>query len=315
MTAVRDVVIVGGGPGGFTAAVYAGRANLAPLVFTGAPTEDDPLRLPGGQLATTTDVENFPGFPDPIPGPELMDRMERQARRYGAELRGTNVDSIDLHRWPFRLESQGEVIEARSVILATGARAKWLGVPGEASYRNRGVSACAACDGALFRGQGVAVIGGGDTALGEALYLARLARDVHVLHRSQDLRASRILQERARATSNIRFWPGTRVDEVLGDGVRMTGLRLRAGDATIELVVDGLFVAIGHQAATSLVAGQLALDEQGYVRTEPGRTATSIPGVFAAGDVHDPHYRQAITAAGSGAAAALDAERWLAESI
>jgi thioredoxin reductase (NADPH) len=310
-----DVAVIGAGPGGYTAALYAARAKLTPVVFAGAPSEADPARTPGGQLMTTTEVENFPGFEAPIAGPELMERMERQAIRAGARVRHENVLALDLEARPFRLRTDDGEIRARAVILATGAAAKWLGIPGEEAYRNRGVSACATCDGALFTGEDVLVVGGGDSALTEAIYLARMARSVQVIHRRGELRGSRALRDRAAALANVTFRLDAAVVEILGDERRVTGARvrdLRTGEEQV-VAAGAVFVAVGHRPATSLVAGQVELDGEGFVRTIPGRTRTYVPGLFACGDVQDRVYRQAITAAGTGAMAAIDAERWLSE--
>lgn len=303
----RPLVIIGTGPAGLTAAVYAGRANLAPLVIQGPE--------PGGQLITTTEVENYPGFPEGILGPELMQQFEQQATRFGAELRYGTVTSVDLSVRPLRLVVDEEkAVTADAVIISTGASAKYIGLENERRLLGRGVSACATCDGAFFRGQEVAIVGGGDTAMEEALFLTRFATTVHVIHRRDSLRASRIMQERAMANPKIRFVWNSEVVDVLGVQ-EVTGIRLRnvkTGEES-ELPVGGLFVAIGHQPNTALFAGTLDMDETGYIRTRPGSTYTNVEGVFACGDAQDHVYRQAITAAGTGCMAAIDAERWLAE--
>lgn len=303
----RQVVIVGTGPAGLTAAVYAGRANLDPLVIQGPE--------PGGQLVTTTDVENYPGFPDGILGPDLMQQFEQQATRFGAELRYGMVTSVDFSVRPLRLVVDEETpVTADVVIISTGASAKYIGLESERRLLGHGVSACATCDGAFFRGQEVAIVGGGDTAMEEAIFLTRFASTVHLIHRRDSLRASRIMQERAMANEKIRFVWNTEVVEVLGDK-EVTGLRLqnvKSGEES-RLPVSGLFVAIGHQPNTALFAGILDMDETGYIQTRPGSTYTNVEGVFACGDAQDHVYRQAITAAGTGCMAAIDAERWLAE--
>ncbi len=304
----RSVVILGGGPAGLTAALYAARANLEPLVLQGAE--------PGGQLITTTDVENYPGFTEGILGPELMQRFTDQAARFGAELRYGSVTSVDLNQHPFRLFVDDEtVVLADAVIIATGASAKYLGLPNEQRLIGHGVSACATCDGAFFREQEVAVVGGGDAAMEEALFLTRFATRVYVIHRRDTLRASQIMQERALAHPKITLLWNTVVDEILGEGV-VEGVRLRQvqTDVASTLDVSGLFVAIGHRPNTAVFDGWLDLDASGYIQTHPGSTHTNVEGVFAAGDVQDHIYRQAVTAAGSGAMAAIDAERWLGQS-
>ncbi|MHB8351319.1 MAG: thioredoxin-disulfide reductase [Thermoplasmata archaeon] len=301
------LAIVGSGPAGLTAAIYAARANLEPLVLSGVPS--------GGQLMLTSEVENYPGFPEGIQGPELMDRFRAQAARFGTRFIDANVTGIDLTRRPFLLElgSEGRV-EADCLILATGATARWLGLPSEEQLRGRGVSACATCDGFFFKGLEIALVGGGDSALEEALFLTKFSPRVTVIHRGPELRASRILQDRARANGALAFRFNTVVTEVLG-AERVEGVRLthQPDGAVSELPVRGLFVAIGHDPATTLVRGQLELDAKGYALTEHGTTATNVEGVFAAGDVHDHRYRQAVTAAGLGCMAALDAERFLTE--
>jgi thioredoxin reductase (NADPH) len=302
-----SVLIVGSGPAGYTAAIYTSRAELEPVVIAG--------RAFGGQLMLTTDVENYPGFPEGVTGPEMMELFEKQAARFGARIEKIDATAVDLGSHPFRVEAEGRRFEAEALILATGASAKWIGLPSEERLRDigGGVSACATCDGALFRGQPLAVVGGGDTALEEALFLTRFATEVHVIHRRDQLRASKIMQERAFRNEKIRFVWDSVVEEVLGDKA-VTGVRLRnvKTDELSDLPVQGLFVAIGHKPNTDLFKPWIHTNEQGYILVEPGSTRTNVEGVFACGDAMDPHYRQAVTAAGTGCMAALDAERWLA---
>ena len=310
---VRRLVIIGSGPAGYTAAIYAARAGLEPLLLAGAGL--DPTMLPGGQLMLTTDVENYPGFPEGVTGYELMDLFRRQAERFGTEVRLVDADSVDFSSRPFRVRAAEETILAESVIAATGARARWLGLDSEQEFLNRGVSACATCDGALYRGKEMAVVGGGDTAMEEALFLTRFAATVHVIHRRGELRASRIMGDRAKAHPKIRFVWDSVVEEVLGneDGVTAVWVRNRRTGALTDLPVEALFVAIGHEPNTAIFAGQLDLEPTGYVKVDPGATTTSVDGVFACGDVMDATYRQAVTAAGTGCMAAIACERWLAE--
>jgi thioredoxin reductase (NADPH) len=301
----RRLVIVGGGPAGFTAALYSARAELAPAVVAG-------LEI-GGQLMLTTDVENYPGFPAAVTGPELMERFQRQAERFGAAVFAEDATGIDLSVRPFRVRTAERAFTADALVLALGASARWLGLESETRLQNKGVSACATCDGALFRGKPMAVVGGGDTAMEEALFLARFATEVTVVHRRDALRASKIMQERAQAHPKIRFAWNSEVDEVLGSEF-VTGLRLRdarSGERR-DLPVEAVFIAIGHRPNTDLLRGQLELDSVGYIKVESGGTRTSVDGVFACGDAMDPTYRQAVTAAGTGCMAAIDAERWLA---
>jgi len=302
----RRVVIVGSGPAGYTAALYTARAELEPVVIAGVQF--------GGQLMLTTDVENYPGFPEAVTGPDLMELFQKQAERFGTTVVLEDATEVDTSRRPFRVKTGSKTWTADALIFAAGASARWLGLASEERLQNRGVSACATCDGALFRGKPMAVVGGGDTALEEALFLTRFATKVTVIHRRDALRASRIMQERARSHEKIEFVWNAVVDEVLGDE-SVTGVRLRdvETDETRDMPVEALFVAIGHEPNTGLVKRQLTLDEVGYVKVEPGTSRTSVEGVFACGDATDPTYRQAVTAAGTGCMAAIDAERWLAE--
>jgi thioredoxin reductase (NADPH) len=304
---MRDVVILGAGPAGLTAAVYAARANLAPVVVTGP--------LFGGQLALTTEVENFPGFPDGILGPELMELMRRQAERFGSEVRIGEVTEVALTRDPLRITVNGEILETKSLIIATGASARLLGVPGEDEFFGRGVSTCATCDGFFYRGKNVAVVGGGDSAVEEGTFLTRYASKVYLVHRRDRLRASQILQDRAMKNDKMAFIWDSVVDEIIGDkdkGVTATRLRNVKTEVEEDLPVDGVFIAIGHVPNTKLFEGQLKLDEQGYIVTD-SRMHTNLKGVFACGDCQDHIYRQAITAAGTGCMAAIEAEKFLAE--
>ena len=312
----ETLVVVGSGPAGWTAAIYAARASMNPLVYEGAGSR---TMVPGGQLMFTTDVENYPGFPDGVGGIEMMTDFKKQAERFGTRVASEDVVEVDFSRRPFLLRtSEGGEMRAQSVIVATGANARWLGVPGEERLARSGggVSACAVCDGALpyFRGKEIAVVGGGDSAMEDALYMTKFASRVLVVHRRDELRASRIMADRARAHPTIRFLWNTAVAEVLGDDV-ISGLRLRDTVTGKESTasVGGLFVAIGHTPNTEFLRGQIDLKENGYVRLpKPWRTETSVPGVFAAGDVMDDFYRQAVSAAGTGCMAALEAERFVA---
>jgi len=305
---VHDVIIIGSGPAGYTAAIYTARAELKPVVFEGTSF--------GGALMTTTEVENFPGFRNGIQGPELMDEMREQALRFGADLQMDDVESVSLDG-PVKevVTAGGETHRARAVILAMGAAARYLGVPGEQELLGRGVSACATCDGFFFKEQDIAVIGGGDSAMEEATFLTKFARSVTLVHRRDEFRASKIMLERARANEKIRFLTNTGVVAVEGE-TAVTGLRVRdvRTGAESTLPVTGVFVAIGHDPRSELVRGVVDVDAEGYVQVQGRSTATSLPGVFAAGDLVDHTYRQAITAAGSGCAAAIDAERWLADA-
>jgi len=304
---IRDVIIIGGGPAGYTAALYAARGNLRPLVFEGFSF--------GGQLMITSDVENYPGFVDGIMGPELMATMRSQAERFGAELVADDVTRVDFSQRPFRVEVGDQVHLARSVIVATGATARQLGLESERTLQGRGVSYCAVCDAAFFREKQVVVVGGGDSAMEEASFLAKFASKVTVVHRREEFRASKIMIDYARAKDNVEFVTNAVVEEALGvENGKLTAVALRdteTGERT-EIPADGLFVAIGHDPTTGLFTGILDMDDEGYLITQDGSTATNIDGVFAAGDVVDHIYRQAVTAAGMGCMAALDAERWLA---
>ena len=299
------VLIIGSGPAGYTAAIYTSRANLAPVLYEGIE--------PGGQLTTTTDVENFPGHPDGVTGPDLMDRMRRQAERFGADIRTGTITRVDLASRPFHVVVDGtREIKAETLIIATGASAKYLGLPSETKFRGQGVSACATCDGFFYRKKDVAVVGGGDTACEEASYLASLCRKVYMIVRKPHLRASKAMQQRVFDTPNIEVLFEHNTAEVLGDESGVTGALLRRNDGTERTIdISGFFLASGHHPNTELFSEQLALDADGYVKVEPGTSKTSVEGVFAAGDVRDPHYRQAITAAASGCIAALDCERFL----
>jgi len=305
---VHDVIVIGSGPAGYTAAIYTARAELNPLVFEGTSF--------GGALMTTTEVENYPGFRNGIQGPELMEEMREQALRFGADLQMQDVESVSLDG-PVKevVTADGQTLRARAVILAMGAAARYLGVPGEQELLGRGVSACATCDGFFFKNQDIAVIGGGDSAMEEATFLTKFARSVTIVHRREEFRASKIMLERARANDKITFLTSTTVVAVDGD-TTVTGLRVRNALTGQEstLAVTGVFIAVGHDPRSELVRGAVDLDAEGYVVVRGRTTATSVDGVFAAGDLVDHAYRQAITAAGSGCAAAIDAERWLADT-
>ncbi|MFM7692733.1 MAG: thioredoxin-disulfide reductase [Actinomycetota bacterium] len=304
----HEIAIIGGGPSGYTAALYASRADLSPIVIEGYAA--------GGQLMITSEVDNFPGFPEGIVGPELMQHMRAQAERFGAQYRTEDVTAVrfsdDPLASPHELDTIGGTIRAHAVVVATGATARQLGLESEARLQGRGVSYCAVCDGAFFRDHEIVVVGGGDSAMEEATFLTKFASKVTLVHRHEELRASKVMVERARQNPKIAWELGYVVDEVLGDDA-VTGIRIREtdGDATKEIPCTGFFVAIGHDPTTGLFQGLLDMDENGYLLQQPGSTATKVPGVFAAGDVADHVYRQAVTAAGDGCRAALDAERWL----
>ena len=305
---IREAIVIGSGPAGYTAAIYLARAQLRPLLFEGAVTA-------GGALMNTTDVENFPGFADGIMGPELMDNLRKQAERFGAEMVTDDVTAVDLTGYPKTVTVGADVYQAKSVVLAMGSSYRELGVPGEKELSGHGVSWCATCDGFFFRDQDIAVVGGGDSALEEATFLTRFARSVTLVHRRDSLRASKIMQERALANEKIKYVWDSEVLEAVGTDGRLSAVRLRnlKTGATSDLPVTGLFIAIGHDPRSELVRHQITLDAEGYVLQQRlSSTETNVPGVFAAGDLVDHTYRQAITAAGSGCAAALDAERWLA---
>ena len=308
VTDVRDVIIIGSGPAGYTAAVYAARAKLNPLVFEGSVTA-------GGALMQTTEVENFPGFPDGVMGPELMDALRKQAERFGAELVSDDAVAVDLTASPKVVKTETDTYLAKAVIIATGSKYKELDVPGEKQLSGRGVSWCATCDGFFFRGQDIVVVGGGDSALEEATFLTRFADSVTLVHRRDALRASKIMQDRAMANPKIKFVWDSQVVSMEGDNGKLTGVRVKnvhTGDEKV-LPVSGAFIAIGHSPRSELFAGQLPTDPDGYLLVEQPTTRTAIEGVFACGDVVDRTYRQAVTAAGTGCSAAIDAERWLAE--
>jgi thioredoxin reductase (NADPH) len=309
------VAIIGSGPAGYTAAIYAARANLEPVMFEGGGAAIEPITLPGGQLMITTEVENYPGFPSGVQGPELMELFKAQAERFGTKVVTADVTAVDFSDRPFLLTSTDGDLRADTVIVATGASAKWLGIPSEQKFQNYGVSACATCDGALFKGRDLVVVGGGDTAMEEANFLTRFATKVLVVHRREEFRASKIMLDRARRNPKIELVTNAVIEEILGELPKpgVTGVRLRDTRTSETKVIPagGVFVAIGHEPNSKLFKGILDMDAAGYLKVKPGSTATKIPGVFACGDVADHVYRQAITAAGTGCMAAIDAERFL----
>jgi thioredoxin reductase (NADPH) len=304
---MRNVVIIGSGPAGFTAAIYSSRANLNPLLIEG--------REPGGQLTLTTLVENFPGFPEGVMGPDLMENMRKQAQHFGTEVVNGHVDKVDFSKRPFKIWYGDKQVEAKAVIISTGSSAKLIGLETELQLMGHGVSTCATCDGFFFRGKKIAVVGGGDSAMEESTFLTKFATEVSLIHRRDTFRASKIMQDRAMANPKIKPVLNTTVEEVLGSretgvtGVRLLNVKTQEKS---ELALDGLFVAIGHNPNTEIFKGQIDLDERGYIRTQPTSTRTNVEGVYACGDVQDPSFRQAITAAGTGCMAAIEAERWLA---
>ena len=304
----ENILIIGSGSAGLTAAIYASRAGFKPLVLTGI--------QPGGQLTITTDVENYPGYEDVIQGPWLMEQMQKQAENVGARIEFDLMTNIDTENWPFNvITDSGKEIIAETIIIATGAQARWLGLESEEKYNGKGVSACATCDGFFFKNKNVAVIGGGNTAVEEALYLSNLCKKVTLIHRRNELRAEKILQSRLINKSNVEILWEKKVEEFLGDGLGVNGLKLSStkDSSSSEIEVDGVFVAIGHDPSTAVFKDKIKLDKDNYVITDKGGTNTSVPGIFAAGDCVDKIYRQAVTAAGMGCMAALDAEKWLAE--
>ncbi len=303
---LHEVIIIGSGPAGYTAAVYAARAELKPLMFAGL--------QPGGQLMLTSDVENWPGEAEGVLGPELMDKLKKQAERFGTDIRQEEIVKVDFSERPFKVvTTAGEEHQAKAIIIATGASAKWLNVPGEKELQGKGVSACATCDGFFFRGKEVAVVGGGDSAMEEATFLTRFATKVTLIHRSETFRASKIMLERAQKNPKISFIMNTVVEQILGTE-KVIGVRLKnvATNEATEMLTSGVFAAIGHAPNTAIFKAFLNLDQKNYIITQPGSTKTNVEGVFAAGDVADHYYRQAVTAAGTGCMAALDTERWLA---
>jgi thioredoxin reductase (NADPH) len=306
MSEIHKCIIIGSGPAGYTAAIYAARANLKPIMITGLEQ--------GGQLMNTTDVENYPGYPNGILGPEMMDDFKKQAERMGTDIRYGYVSKVDFSGTVHKIwVDESKELTAHTIIISTGASAKWLGIASEKKYNGAGVSACAVCDGFFYRGKEVAIVGAGDTACEEALYLSKMCTIVHMLIRSEKMRASKVMQDRVLATPNIRVYWDTQTDEVLGDGTVVTAVRVKHNKTGLlsDIPVSGFFVAIGHIPNSTPFKGIIDMDEQGYILTKPGTSKTNVEGVFASGDVQDKHYRQAVTAAGSGCMAALDAERYL----
>lgn len=299
------ILIIGSGPAGYTAAIYAARAGLKPVLYTGG--------QPGGQLTTTNDVENFPGYPEGVNGSQMMVDLQKQAERFGTQIHYAQVTAVDFSSYPLKITiDDKQLLEAEAVIVATGASAKYLGLPSEQAFLNRGVSACAVCDGFFYRGKEVAVVGAGDSAAEEATYLSKLCTQVHLIVRRNEMRASKIMQERVKNTPNIQIHWNTQTEEILGDDQGVTGIRVNANGVSKVIAVQGFFLAIGHQPNTAIFRGQLEMDEAGYIKVSPGSTKTGVEGVFAAGDVADRVYRQAVTAAGTGCMSALDAEKFLA---
>ncbi len=302
----EKLIIIGSGPAGHTAAIYAARAELKPLLFEG--------RVPGGQLMLTTEVENYPGFPGGLMGPEMMEQFKKQSERFGTRIIADDVVSVDFSVHPFVVKTADQAYQSSAIIIATGASAMWLDIPGEKEYGGRGVSACATCDGFFFKGKKIIVVGGGDSAMEEATFLTRFAESVIVIVRKDELRASKIMQDRAKNNTKISFLWNSEIKEIIGDGTRVTSVNVfnNKTNETMDLPIEGVFVAIGHIPNTNLFKGILDLDAKGYLKTQLGSTKTNIEGIFAAGDVADHYYRQAVTAAGTGCMAAIDAERWLA---
>ncbi|MBL8952246.1 MAG: thioredoxin-disulfide reductase [Myxococcaceae bacterium] len=316
MSDINKVTIIGSGPAGYTAAIYTARSNLKPVMFAGGPTEHDATRVPGGQLMITNDVENYPGFPESVTGPDLMEKFQKQAERFGTKVHLENAVKVDFSKRPFTIVGESVTYQSEAVIIATGATAKYLGLPSEGKFKNRGVSACATCDGFLYRGKEVIVVGGGDTAMEEATHLGKMCTKVTVIHRRDTLRASKIMQERALKHPKLNFVWNSAIEEIVGDDKGVTGAivkNVKSGD-THKIDAAAVFVAIGHVPNTELFKGVLDLHPNGYLKVAPGTTRTNIEGVFACGDVADSYYRQAVTAAGTGCMAAIEVERWMIEN-